>query len=543
MGIMSRCVSILGVLALSLVLGNAEANSIGQTRSVTIYEPVGAVWEIEHTSAFADRVKLAKKTGFNAVWLVVLWNELDPVPSKFGEIPLVNCVDPGAETHYQCALERALSAINDEGMDVFISLNYASAAASEEFKNASNGEILVFGDGPAKLYRYARYIARVASRTGVSESVRILLHDEGILGPYDSLWAYPEVQQSFRDYLYGLNPSLAYWNSRWGLSGNSALTSWAGVRTFSLQHASLNSPQLQDHVAWVNWAFRQSFGSGAFEATIREVVPGAVVGFHSTYFPLINPNGPVAHAPQPPVSSLSNFSFISVPYYDGPSNFGLSFGGYVDFASTFFQARPLLMGELGSVNCEMDSECPVVDGKFTTSLRVQRRQATFLSQAIGVLSTKGVGYNIWSLSEFPFGNKEGSFGIYQARPGAIDTATRPSFKPAACELRKIMGSTSQTPCLASGGINAQYNPRAVWISGRGFMPGLQVRLSNEAGTLVHETQISPTIGSDTSLSFQLSDTFFAQLGCGSGTVDCSIAAEAYFPQTGSWSNKVLIQVN
>ena len=52
----------------------SHAAAISQTRSITLYEPVGAVWDIEHTPVFTDRVKLAKNTGFNAIWLVVLWN-------------------------------------------------------------------------------------------------------------------------------------------------------------------------------------------------------------------------------------------------------------------------------------------------------------------------------------------------------------------------------------------------------------------------------------------------------------------------------------
>lgn len=527
------------------VIEHARAATISQTRSVTLYEPVGAVWDIEHTSVFTDRVRLAKNTGFNSIWLVVLWNELDPVPSASGEISLIDCSLPANAGQYQCALERALQVIHQEGMDVFISLNYASANASAEFKAAAQHETLAFGQGPAKLYRYGRHIARLVARNGLSQSARFLMHDEGILGPYPSLQAHPDVQQNFRDYLYGINPSLSYWNSRWGLSGTQALSSWSAVRTFDLNSAPMSHPQLQDHIAWVYWVFRQTFGSGAFEASIRQIIPGATVGLHATYYALVNPNGPASNGPQTPVSSLSTMDFLSIPYYDGgASNFGLSFEQYVDNARIFFQNRPLFVGELGSLHCQTASDCVAAQGQpYRISLRVKRRQATFLTQAPTLLSIESVGYNVWNLSEFPFENREGSFGIYQATPGASNTAENPVFKPAACALRTVQGSTSSTLCLASGGVNNQYSPRALWLSGRGFLAGAQVRLSNEAGTFILPAQISPVIGSSTSLSFQLSDAAIAQLGCAAGSSDCAVVAEVSHPQTGAWSNKVLIQIN
>lgn len=523
----------------------AHAATIPQTRSVTLYEPVGAVWDIEHTPVFIDRLKLAKNTGFNAVWLVVLWNELDPVPNASGEIPLIDCSLSANESQYQCAFERALQAIHQEGMDVFISLNYASAAAPNEFKSAAQHETLAFGQGPAKLYRYGRHVARLVARNGLSQSARFLMHDEGILGPYASLHAYPDVQQSFRDYLYGLNPSLTYWNSRWGLTGTQALSSWSQVKTFDLESAPIDRPQLQDHIAWVNWVFRQTFGSGAFESNIRQIIPGATVGLHVTYFALINPGAPVSNAPQTPISSLSTLNFVSFPYYDsGTNNFGLSFQQYIDNAGVFFQNRQLLVGELGGINCQTPGDCVETDGQpYQISLRVKRRQATFLIQAPTLLTAESIGYNIWNLNEFPFENREGSFGVYQATPGNSNTANNPVFKPAACALRTVQGSTSPTLCIASGGVNNQYSPRALWLSGRGFQAGAQVRLSNEAGTYVHPALISPIVGSSTSLSFQLDDATIAQLGCGTTSTNCAIVAEASHPQSGTWSNKVLIQIN
>jgi hypothetical protein len=523
----------------------AHAATISQTRSVTLYEPVGAVWDIEHTPVFIDRLKLAKNTGFNAVWLVVLWNELDPVPNASGEIPLIDCSLSANESQYQCALERALQAIHQEGMDVFISLNYASAAASNEFKYAAQHETLAFGQGPAKLYRYGRHIARLVTRNGLSQSARFLMHDEGILGPYASLHAYPDVQQSFRDYLYGLNPSLTYWNSRWGLTGTQALSNWSQVKTFDLKSAPIDHPQLQDHIAWVNWVFRQTFGSGAFESNIRQIIPEATVGLHATYFALINPSAPASSAPQTPISSLSTLNFVSFPYYDsGTNNFGLSFQQYVDNAGVFFQNRQLLVGELGSIDCQTPGDCVEADDQpYKISLRVKRRQAIFLTQAPTLLAAESIGYNIWNLNEFPFENREGSFGVYQATPGNSNTANNPVFKPAACALRTVQGSTSPTLCIASGGVNNQYSPRALWLSGRGFQAGAQIRLSNEAGTYVYPALISPIVGSSTSLSFQLDDATIAQLGCGTNSTNCAIVAEASHPQSGTWSNKVLIQVN
>lgn len=531
------------VLLMAGFANTASAISITQTRSVTVYEPVGAVWEVQDTDLLRDRIRLAKNTGFNAVWLILEWDKLDPAPSASGEVALADCGIPTNQNFYQCAIERAFAVIGQEGVDVFLSLNYAGGDAPQSFTNSVQGDVLVYGDGPAKLYRHARYVARLVARNGIGYQARFLFHDEGILGPYASLWNRPEAQQRFRDYLYGINPDLRYWNSRWGRTGSAVFQTWAEVKTFAFESQSSLDLQLHDHVAWVNWTLQRTLAGGAFEQAIRQIIPSAIVGMHATYFSMINPNTPVTHRAQSPLGGYSTFDFASVPYYDGPSPYGLTFEGYVSTAKAFFAGRPLLFGELGSQVCESAGDCGVTAGKFWTSYRVDRRQASFFTQAVTYLGAEGVGFNVWNLSEFDFPNREGSFGIYAATPAQRQAADQPRFKRAGCALRTAFGSTAPSLCLIDGAINADYTPRAIWLTGRGFNSNIKVRLSNAAGTFYASQLVQPIVGSAVNLSFQLADQVFTELGCGPGISGCTIGVEVLETGTTGTSNRVVVPVN
>ena len=541
-------------VGLAALTCEARAASISNTRSVTLYEQVNTDWEISHTELFRDRVKLAKRTGFNAVWLVVEWDKLDPAPVASGDLPLLDCTLSGNYDKYQCQVERAFAVIKQENIDVFLSLNYIGGAPPASFKNSVKILTLPYNDGPAKLYRHARYVARLVARQGLSSRARFLFHEEGIFAPYSDLHEYPLAQQYFRDYLYAINPNLSYWNSRWSRTGSSSLQSWADVKTFAFckevelapdcNPQGWADPQLQDHVAWANWTLQRTLGSGGFEAAVRAVIPGAKVGIHATHFVFINRNGPATHRPESPTGPYSTFDFVSVPYYDSAENpFGNTFEDYIARASTFAEGRQLLIGELGSQVCPNESECNYSDGGFRwTSPRVERRQAQFLAPAAAYLQSQGIGFNVWSQSEFSTMDPQGEYGIYRWRHQDASTATQPSFKPAGCALRTTFGSIAPEICLIEGAVNNAYSPRAMWLAGRGFGAGTRVRLSNAAGT-VFAAEITPVVGSATMLSFQLADQVFVSLGCGSGTVGCEIRAEVLDSATGNASNPVVISVN
>lgn len=539
---LKRSIALLALSAASLGCGSAAATAIVDTRSVTLYEPSGAVWITQDSTMLRDRIQLAKNTGFNAVWLILEWDKLDPTPSATGEIPLKDCSGSANYAQYQCGVERAFGEVRNAGVDVFLSLNYAGADSAQSFKDNSPGQALPYGDGPQKFYRYARYVARLAARDGIAYNARFLFHDEGILSPYASLQTNPDAQQRFRDYLYGLNPNLSFWNSRWGRSGTTAFASWADVKTFAFESRPATDPQLQDHVAWVNWTLQRTLANGDFENTIRQIIPGAGVGMHATYFSMINPNGPSTYRPSTPFGANSHFDFASVPYYEGPNSFGLTFDSYVDNARGFFPGRPLMFGELGSAYCQYAGDCTVTNNVFTTNHWVKRRQADFLSSATASLRAKGIGFNVWSLNEFAFPTREGSFGIYEATPNSANTAAAPKFKPAACALSASLPGASPALCVSSGAVNNQYSPRAIWLNGRGFASGAVARLSNAAGTSYAGTNVGLTVGAATSVSFQLSDDVFTQLGCGPLSSGCAIGIEVVNPNSAS-SNRYIVPVN
>lgn len=532
-------------LACALVFGSAReasAAAIAQTRSVTLYEPIGTAWEIRDTALLQDRIRLAKNTGFNAVWLIVEWDKLDSTPSSTGDIAPADCAVGANAGLYQCAVERAMALTRQEGVDLFLSLNYAGGDAPASFTSSVDPVMLPYGDAQAKFYRYARFVARLALRNGVPDSTRFLFHDEGILGPYRSLRSYRDAQQRFRDYLFGINTSLAFWNSRWGRTGANAFATWADVKTFEFETQGWRDPQLQDHVAWVNWTLKRSLTGGGFEQAIRSVIPGATVGFHATYFSMIDPAGPASYRPQSPFGAYSSFDFVSVPYYDGPNGFGMAFETYVDTARNFFPGRQLFMGELGSQYCMAgESDCALRPTGYWISDRVRQRQAAFFWQSIQSLRARSVGFNAWNLNDFPFASGQGSFGIYESSYQQASTAARPTFKPAACAIRTQLSSTDPATCLSFGGVNTAYVPRAIWLMGRGIAGGMHARVTSADGTVTAPQDIPLTVGSAENASFQVADAVLAQLGCGAATTGCSIGVEAVGAAGGS--NRVLVQVN
>lgn len=525
------------------------AASIPQTKSVTIYEPVGHDWEVTNTALFRDRVRLAKNTGFNAVWLVIEWNKLDPSPSAIGEIPLADCTQTANQGTYQCQVERALAVVDQENVDVFLALNYVSGIRPASFNSSVNLMELAFYDNPQKLQRYARFLARLAARNGLTNRVRFTYHDEHILPPYDELRDLPAAQQSFRDYLYSLNPSLAFWNSRWGRTGARAFPTWESVETYSYgpNHGTpLNDPQLQDHVAWVNWILQRTLNNGALEASIRQVIPGALVGMHSTQFSFVNPSSTQSYRPQSPLGAGSTMSFLSIPYYDGESVFGTGLPESLALARNWAGSLPIMIGELGSQRCVTQSDCYIDANEFyQTDYPVAARQASFLGEKVDYLKSNSIGFNVWNLSEFLFKNYEGSFGIYGRTWLATNAEQVPEFKPASCVLRSKLGSTSQQLCLSNGGVNTNYSPRSIWLVGRGFVLSDQVRLSSsDLNSPTYDPQlVTPVVGSSELVSFQVSDSRLAALGCGAGTSECSIGVEIYNASSNRYSNKIVVRVN
>jgi hypothetical protein len=527
----------------------AFAASIPQTKSVTIYEPVGHGWEVTNTALLRDRIRLAKNTGFNAIWLVVEWNKLDPSPSAVGEIPLADCTQAANQDTYQCQIERALAVVSQESVDAFIALNYVSGSRPASFDSSVNLMELAFFDNPKKLQRYARFLARLVERNGLGSRVRFTYHDEHILPPYDELRDLPAAQQSFRDYLYSINPSLAFWNSRWGRTGVSSFPTWGSVKTYSYgpNHGTpLDDPQLQDHVAWVNWILQRTLNNGGLEASIRQIIPGALVGMHSTQFAFVNPISTQPYRPQSPIGASSTMNFLSIPYYDGESVFGTGLPESLTLARNWAGSLPIMIGELGSQRCEGQSDCYIdADGLYQTGYVVAARQASFLGEKIDYLKSNLTGFNVWNLSEFLFQNQEGSFGIYGRTWLATSTEHVPEFKPASCVLRTKLGSTSQQLCLANGGVNTNYSPRSIWLVGRGFISSDRVRLSNnDLGHPAYDPQlIAPVMGSSELVTFQVSDSRLAALGCGAGTSGCSIGVEIYDAPRNGYSNKIFVRVN
>lgn len=493
---------------------SVAVTDINRVKSVTLYELPELIY---NPTRVENQIKLASQTGFNTVWLVLPWIHVE---SDIGISPAGEIGDSSysgkINNVYLDNLKLVLGHLKKYNMKAMISLDYLGKGWSPA---GVDPEYLIFGDNYTAFLRYARFMSRFLNANFNSSELIVLFHDEGILGPYKSLRTNAQLQQSFRNYLFSRNNSLSFWSTRHKRS----YTSWDDILTHSFETEGYDDPRLQDTVGFINYFMASNVGNGSFAKTVKSILPNSLVGFHYTYFGFMDLRNDNYSLLNTPIQDGHSFDFISLAYYDQKENANpikVNFQTFLSKAIALFPGLKIFLGELGSVVCASDSDCPVVNKVMSLSTSAIERQANFLKSSVNLLFQNNIGFNIWNLQEFDIENPEGSFGIYR-KDGTMklagkyiqDTLTGCSFNGATvsngasvtaylaaappsgqtcqsqirtCNNGILSGTYAESDCTVSnpsvplkilaGGISTTYNPFAVWLSVQGATSNTAVDL-------------------------------------------------------------------
>ena len=173
---------------------------INKVKSVTLYD----IKDVNtNPTRISSNLQLAKDTGFNTVWLVVPWVSVEP---NIGQSPLGKINDASysgqINDKYLESLKAAITLVKNSKMKVMFSLDYLGEGWSPKGVEPDH---LIFGNNYTAFLRYTRFITKYMSTLIANDDLIILVHDEGIIGPYNKLKSNAELQTSFVNYLFSRN--------------------------------------------------------------------------------------------------------------------------------------------------------------------------------------------------------------------------------------------------------------------------------------------------------------------------------------------------
>lgn len=449
---------------ISLASKSSEENTsvnktllLNQIRSATIYDiSLGYPFQ---PAEFERRLIQAKSLGFNTIWWVVQWRNVESdvgsnpnfdINSKGydGKLNMINVVNLGL----------SLDLLKKHGLNLMWSVNYLGRKWSPV---GVDPVLLNIGNNRKFLLRYTKFIAGLIKQHQMSNNTFMLFHDEGVLAPYDYLREYPEIQQGFRRFLYAKNSNLSYWNSRWGTN----YSSWSQIETYSFNKSLYIDPRLQDMTSYINWYMSLTIGNGSFPDTVKNVAPSIRVGFHYTNFNFLNTKNKEYLKLNSPLSAHHRFDFVSFALYDNNSNmnpFAKTAKEYLAAVKPLFPSLPIFFGEVGSAVCATENDCPMGNQFRTASATVQNRQAKFLEKSILELYQNEVGFNVWELVDYNFTSHLGLRGLFY---------TDNRIKPSGVIVSKLL----KNPTITTSGVGCTKG-NCIWIRGANFSENCSVNI-------------------------------------------------------------------
>lgn len=434
---------------------------ISKVKSVTLYDQPDTSYK--NPLKFEKRLLQAKFLGFNTIWLVVPWFEIewnvaetagDPEPD-LGSVIVSNL----------SALRASLALVKKHEMNIMWSVNYLDTSWSPQ---GLDSVLLTQSPNVEFLLRYTRFVAKLLKEARLEQSSFMLFHDERTFGPYNYLWDYQKIQESYRSYLFTRNSDLAYWNRKWGQH----YASWGEIKTHSFNEKGFDNPELQETTGFFNWSNAHSvIGSGYFAKMIKAMAPGIRVGYHYVNFNYLNTKNSDYLNIDSPLGAEHSFDFVSFALYDGEpfhSPFRKEAAEYIAVAQGVFPNLPLFFGEVGST-CNHKIDCIVgSDGGAVASPAQTKRQAQYLSRNLPILLSQNIGFNIWDLHDFKAGDGQAVFGLL-----TNDGSLKPSGKAVQSLLRfgQPPSFVTKVSTLNAGGVNKSYSPWAIWVKGSGLEAG------------------------------------------------------------------------
>jgi hypothetical protein len=279
----------------------------------------------ETTGRIRDDLKAVKKTGLEGIWVVTPMADYRNGGDWF-------TVPTGTWREDQLArLRQKIEYADSLGLKIIIGMAYGA------FGPHWFTEDLDFQN-------YLDYVQRIVTETAKYKNVAYVFSGEEInSGWYAQTASYPECVRSFRNWCYGQNTSISYWNTRWGTSytWDTIVPSW------------LSSNSTVDYFRWMyTGIYRPRMTQVA--NLIKGIAPDAVLGYHEW---LVDSRISTSDAPIPLDGS---FAFVSSSIYGGLSDAQ----SRVPILKALFPSIPISICELGTTPAAQPTQTkPYLDGQ------------------------------------------------------------------------------------------------------------------------------------------------------------------------------------
>ncbi len=358
---------------------------------------------------FRNDISKMKINGINAVWLVLPWHQFESVAL------------PEEQRQYDQAafnnLKQVVSMLEEKNMAAILPLNYGGKGwipggvdwRAWLFNNQSWGA-------------FYTYTARIAIELKDNPNVIFLFFSEGMGLESDEEKTFsrtdPDMSRIFRNWAYGINPNLSYWNQRWGLS----YASWPEMLPQPPPGAGevVNGNRYTDHARWVAYTVRNTLG------TLDKVVkqwgnPNVKVGFHDWLllatplrFVNIDKSG---ESPIPDDNSFDAFSIVNYPHSE------------ISTSSSYWISN--LQHEISKVKAKHPG-LPIFLGEtgMDTTKWTEEQQQSIMTGILQEAKNQEVGFNIWGWKDSSlFGEGMGLLDI-NGNEKPIFQAIKPFITPA-----------------------------------------------------------------------------------------------------------------
>jgi hypothetical protein len=379
----------------------AEPQKLEELRSATWYDGFSMLKNADLDTFKKDLSRMAA-SGFNGVWIVVLWQDIEPAA-----LP-----EPQVDEAVLERLDAFMNAADAQHFSMIFPLGYFGKGWSPEGVPEDRIGFWMLDD---KVWSaYAAFVNRVVRRYAGRTNVLWLLYTESMqptlaMGNDSAL-----AKQSFRAYCREHDPDVAFWNARWK-------SDYGSIDEIGMDDGRFEdgAQRWTDHWQWQAEVMCVRFGGLAAQL---KTCPGwrSRIGYHDNA--LITKDWAQGASPIPEDNPYDFLSFTAYRSTEGQAESMKENLAVYERYRARYPAMPLVMGEVGAATetCSEDD------------------QARYLTEVAQLAAEKHLGMNIWMWQDFPHTDKEQrSFGLLR-KDG--------SPKPALIALRKLF-TVSEGPSV------------------------------------------------------------------------------------------------
>lgn len=372
-------------------LGAFESRKVGKVFDLhtAVWYAYGADGAVDVSpTRWRDDLRAMQKAGLDGAWTVNPWADI----RAGGDW---NHISKGAwREDAIAALRHRVSFAESIGMKVVLGMAYGAPQPA-----------LMLDD--AEFAYYLEYVDRVVRETASNRNVIYVFCDECInAGWYDNPASFPDLVQHHKNWCYGRNPNIAYWNGRWGTS-----FTWDTIVPAHYGDG-WGGPRHEDYLRWM-YAGVLRPRLTQIANLVKSIAPDSLLGYHEWLI------GGLTDPTDSPLAGTDNWDFASSNCY----------GGYVDTVTRVGTLRllnpgyPIYMGELGTslTGAQPASTKPYLDTQkcgynwwawWMTSTGIDADQWNFVDSQ---------GYRRSSFSLLPKGSQYGTIRgqITSAATGAV----------------------------------------------------------------------------------------------------------------------------